>query len=131
MSIAARKLSQRKRSREGAAATFHRRLEHLRKERALTQAELARRLGVQRTIVASYEHGQSLPPLPMLERLSKVLEISLDHLVFGDLEPSRAIKDREMLQLFVQAEELDFAEKAVLKQVIEGLIARRHVKKAV
>jgi transcriptional regulator with XRE-family HTH domain len=131
MSITSRKSSRRKRSRDGAAATFHRRLEHLRKERALTQAELARRLGVQRTIVASYEHGQSLPPLPMLEKLSKALEVSLDHLVFSDLEPSRAIKDRDLLQLFVQAEELDFAEKAVLKQVLEGLLARRHMKKAV
>ena len=110
--------------REGAAALFPERLKQLRTEREMTQAELARRLGVQRAIVSHYEHGVSLPPLPMLERLAQVHEVSLDYLVFSDRKPEHAVRDREMLQLFEKADRLDFAAKAALKQVIEGLLAK-------
>lgn len=113
-----------KKKREGAAALFPARLQELRAERQWTQAELARRLGVERSLVSNYEHAISLPPLPMLEKLSEVFQVSLDHLVFRDKKREDAVRDREMLQLFEKADELDYSAKAALKQVIEGLIAR-------
>jgi transcriptional regulator with XRE-family HTH domain len=119
-----------KKNRDGAAAALPQRLELLRQQRSWTQSELARRLGVQRSIVANYEHGYCLPPLPMLERLAKTFEISLDYLVFGESKAVDAIKDRDLLKLFVQADELDYTAKAALKQIIEGLIAREVLKKA-
>lgn len=112
-----------KRKREGAAVHFPARLRQLRVERQLTQAELARRLNVERSLVSNYEHGVSLPPLPMLEKLARVLEVSLDHLVFRDKNRDEAVRDREMLQLFEKADQLDYSAKAALKQVIEGLLA--------
>lgn len=118
------KQTPRKRPRDGAAASFHSRIEQLRRERTWTQAELARRLGVQRSLVANYEHGVSLPPLPMLEKLAKVFDVSLDHLVFSDPPLKEAVKDRELLTLFAAAQELNFEDKSALKHVIQGLIAK-------
>ena len=130
MSSGAKTHPKRKKPREGAAALFPQRLEQLRLQRGWTQAELARRLGVQRSIVANYEYGYCLPPLPMLEKLAQVFEVSLDYLVFAEAKPSESIKDRDLLKLFVQADDLDYTAKSALKQIIEGLIARASLKKA-
>jgi hypothetical protein len=66
----------------------------------------------------------------MLERLATVFEVSLDYLVFGEAKPGDAIKDRDLLKLFIQADDLDYSAKSALKQIIEGLIAREQLKKA-
>ena len=43
-----------------------------------TQAELARRVGVSRLAVSTWERGLHIPHLPMLERVLRVLKVSME-----------------------------------------------------
>lgn len=63
-------------------AAFGKRIGQLRRRRRWSQAELARRLEVERTTVLRWESG-SLPPVRMLILLSDVLDTTLDALLAG------------------------------------------------
>ena len=52
----------------------------LRKSKSLSQESLAEQIGVSRQTVAKWENGESVPDLEMAERLSQVLDVSLDEL---------------------------------------------------
>lgn len=52
-------------------------IEKYRKEKGLTQGELAKKLGVSNTAISKWEHGYNLPDIALLEPISKVLDIDL------------------------------------------------------
>lgn len=53
----------------------------LRREQHLTQAQLAQRLGVSRTLIVGYESGQVMVPTQRLEQLSQLFNVSTDYLL--------------------------------------------------
>lgn len=57
------------------------RIESLRKARNLTQADLAKKIGVDQTAVHLWETGKTFPRLHHLKQLAKELDCSLDELV--------------------------------------------------
>jgi transcriptional regulator with XRE-family HTH domain len=57
------------------------RLAHLRRQRLLTQRELAEQVGVTLQAVQNWEAGKRWPRLPHLRRLCAVLNVSLDELL--------------------------------------------------
>ena len=56
-------------------------LRDLRNERNLSQAQLAKRIGVTSSTIALYETGDRLPSLPRLIALSKTLGVTTDYLL--------------------------------------------------
>lgn len=56
-------------------------LRDLRNERNLSQAQLAKRVGVTSSTVALYETGDRLPSLPRLIALSRSLGVTTDYLL--------------------------------------------------
>lgn len=58
-------------------------LKILRKRDGLTQAEVAARLGVDRSTYAKYENGQSEPNFEMLQKLADLFRSSADFLIGG------------------------------------------------
>lgn len=52
-----------------------------RKERGLTQEELAQRLGLSFQAISKWENAQSMPDITLLPALSKILEVSVDKLL--------------------------------------------------
>ena len=56
-------------------------LRNLRNERNLSQAQLAKRIGVTSSTVALYETGDRLPSLPRLIALSRSLGVTTDYLL--------------------------------------------------
>lgn len=63
-----------------------RRLTAARKERGLTQAALAERVGIHVTQVRRYEAGSSAPTLGVLRKIAMSLNVTTDSLVFDDGE---------------------------------------------
>ena len=57
------------------------RIKILRTARGWTQAELARRLGITRNGVNSWEQGLSMPSPALLVELAKVFSVSTDYLL--------------------------------------------------
>ena len=62
-------------------AEFSERLRTLREEKGISQALLARKLGVNRSIVSAYENQTRLPSLQMLSKLSYTFNVSMEYLL--------------------------------------------------
>lgn len=58
-------------------------LRKIRKEKGLTQAELARESGVHRTSIARYEAGIHEPGRKSLLKLARTLQVPVDALIEG------------------------------------------------
>ena len=67
------------------------RMKRLRAERGLTQAQLAKRLGVSPSAVGMYEQGRREPDAQTLTRLADVLQCSTDELL--GVEPPHEVGD--------------------------------------
>ena len=59
-------------------------LQHLRKNKSLTQEELASLLYVSRTAVSKWESGRGYPNIDSLKQLSKLYGVSIDILLSGE-----------------------------------------------
>lgn len=67
---------------------FHEKLIQRRREKGMTQEDLAERLSVSRQTVSKWENGECMPDADKFIRLADILEISLDELVGREAEPS-------------------------------------------
>jgi len=56
----------------------------LRKEQGLTQESLGEKLGVTNKTISRWENGNYLPPVEMLQELSKLYEVSINELLCGE-----------------------------------------------
>ena len=63
---------------------FNEKLQELRKQRGLTQEELAQRLYVTRTAVSKWESGRGYPNIESLKAIAKFFSVTLDELLSSD-----------------------------------------------
>ena len=63
---------------------FHEKLQELRKQREMTQEELAEILYVSRTAISKWESGRGMPNVESLKAISKFFGISLDDLLSSE-----------------------------------------------
>ena len=61
-------------------------IKNFRKERGLTQEELAIRVNVVRQTVSKWEKGQSVPDADLLQKIAEVLEVSVSQLLGQERE---------------------------------------------
>ena len=78
---------------------FHEKLKALRKDRGLSQEELAVRLNVVRQTISKWEKGLSVPDAAMLIRLAEVLDTTVSRLLGADVPEDEADRDRLAEQL--------------------------------
>ncbi|MGK4035806.1 helix-turn-helix transcriptional regulator [Lactobacillus crispatus] len=62
---------------------FGKRLMRIRKNRNLTQKELANEIDVSTKTVSRYEHGLAFPDKRKLHTISKLLNVDIDYLLMG------------------------------------------------
>ena len=60
-------------------------IRYLRKQKGLTQGQLANELGIKRSLVGAYEEGRGVPKLLVIQQLSLLFKTSIDHLLTVDL----------------------------------------------
>ena len=63
---------------------FHEKLQELRKNRGLTQEELAEALYVSRTAVSKWESGRGYPSIDSLKEISKYFSVTIDELLSSE-----------------------------------------------
>lgn len=63
---------------------FHEKLQELRKQKNLTQEQLAEQLYVSRTAISKWESARGYPSIDSLKEISKFFSISLDDLLSGE-----------------------------------------------
>lgn len=82
-------------------------LQQLRKERSLTQEQLAERLNVARRTVSRWETGANLPDLDLLMELSDLYAVDLRELLDGERKSERM--DRELEETVMKVAEYSSA----------------------
>jgi len=74
---------------------FNEKLQALRKQKGLTQEELASLLYVSRTAISKWESGRGFPNIESLKAISKLFCVSLDELLSGEVILAIAEHDRK------------------------------------
>ena len=74
---------------------FHEKLQELRKNRGLTQEELAEGLYVSRTAISKWESGRGYPSIDSLKEISNYFSVSIDDLLSGEKLLSIAEKENK------------------------------------
>lgn len=98
-----------------------------RKEKNMTQKQLADRLGVSDKAVSKWETGKGLPDAGYMVPLSEMLEISVNELLTGERIPGEAYQEKAEETMVALAEM-----KEEMKAVKEGMLSLKSgVKKGV
>ena len=74
---------------------FHEKLQELRKDRGITQEELAQALYVSRTAISKWESGRGYPSIDSLKAIAVYFSITIDELLSGDKLLSIAEKENK------------------------------------
>ena len=83
-------------------------LKELRKEKGLTQEQLAEKLNVSRRTVSRWETGSNMPDLDLLIEMADLYEVDLRELMNGERKEKM---DKEMKETVLQVAEYSSAEK--------------------
>ncbi|MFZ5553524.1 MAG: helix-turn-helix domain-containing protein [Bacteroidota bacterium] len=111
--------------------TLGERIQHLRKQANLTQADLAKKIKISHTQMVRYEIRGIQPPADVLSRLSAVLNTSVDFLINGDKDQKAkaTLKDAELLNQFKAVEQLPADKQRIVKDLIDAFIFRTNIQK--
>lgn len=115
-------------------ADFGKNLSIIRKQRQLTQLELASLLDVQPRMVGRWEQGQTKPQFDYVIKLAQVLEVSIDRLVFGEQgqeQPAFDIKNKRLKELCKQADSLKQEDQEVICRLMDMAIKQDRLKQII
>lgn len=90
----------------------------LRKEKKLSQGDLAEQLSVSRQSVSKWENNSAVPDLDKLGKLSSIFSVSLDELVKGDMPAGEADNGT----LTVELENMRTNKSYITKRFIVGMV---------
>jgi len=112
-----------------SAEDFAARLRELRRQRNLTQAELARLADVSHVHIGRLEKGVSQPTADFIKRLAEALGVLPGYLLDGSQQQAVAanIEDFELAQQFQQLAKLPQEDKAIIKSVVDAFLFKRQV----
>jgi transcriptional regulator with XRE-family HTH domain len=103
------------------------RLAQVRKERGLTQVELAERTGLIQVVVSDYERGRLRLPADMAVRFAEVLGITVDELLLPRKKSGAAKKTKQpslkLVRRMEQIENLPVYQQRALLTTIDTFIA--------
>lgn len=85
-----------------AETIFRARLVMLRKDRHLTQAQIAEKLGVSRPCYTCYELGNTTPNITMLCKIADIFGVNMDYLLGRSEDPTLHAADPEAALLEVK-----------------------------
>jgi len=109
--------------------TFADRLKELRKERGISQAELAGMIEVHFTQVSRYERGETKPNAEAMTKMARALNTTVDYLMNGstsELVESAGL-DKELIDRFKQVQELGAEEKKTVLSLLDAFIAKSRI----
>ena len=100
------------------------RIQELRKQIGLTQAQLAAKIEISHTQLTRYESKNIQPPADVLQRLASVFDVSIDYLVNGNKSDKveQTLKDAELIKQFKRLDHMPEEEKKSILKVLSALI---------
>ena len=105
---------------------FPERLASLRKEKNLTQKELAELTSVHVAQIRRYVSGTSQPTLDVIRKIAIALHVSADKLLFDEKERG---PDEDLRLHFEAVSKLSEEEKDTIKELPEGMLLKHEAKR--
>ena len=106
-------------------ATIGKSLRELRQRRGMTQAEMAKTLGINQSRISEYERGDLRVPGAVIVRIANALKVSTDE-ALGLEKPKTAtlMNNRRLLRRLRRVDELPVADQRALIRFLDALLAR-------
>ena len=85
-------------------------LKELRKEKKLTQEQLAEQLGVSNKTISKWENGKCMPDYSLIQKLCEALDVTLPELMDGEDAAENSVRvydDEQILDLLRRTQELE------------------------
>lgn len=105
--------------------SFGTNLEHLRKDKNISQAKLGSTLGLTQQMISSYKSGTSSPNIDVLLKIANYFNVSLDTLVdYSPHTPDENSAENRLLRYF---QTLSAADKEQCILIVKTIIADREL----
>lgn len=103
-----------------------RRLALLRKEKGITQKELAERLGVTQSMISDYENGAMRLHVSLIAQLTQILGASADDLLGlkPEAQSAGALKNRRLARRLQAIEKLSKRDQDALLRTIDAFVSK-------
>jgi len=114
------------RARQASEESFGERIARLRREKGLTQEDLAERLGVTQPVVSDYERGRLRLHGELIVQLAAILGVSADE-ILGLKASGRAngaIRNRRLLRQVQALEKLSKRDQQALLRTIDAFLSK-------
>jgi transcriptional regulator with XRE-family HTH domain len=110
---------------------FGENLKRLRTERGISQEEMAKKIKVHANHLSRYERGLSAPSIEVVEKMAKLLDVSIDELVFGSVSErmEKNIADRELLTIFQKVQKLEPQQLFAVKDFVSAYLLKADLQK--
>ncbi len=109
--------------------SFAERLRNLRKEKGLTQNELADKAGMNGRHMSRYETGALKPPQRTIRRLAEALGVSVEELTQDtpQLRAQDVSLDPELLEQFQSLSRMDEEDRKAVKRILSALLMKQQM----
>ncbi|CAM1366897.1 conserved hypothetical protein [Tenacibaculum sediminilitoris] len=108
--------------------TLGQKITKIRKEKKLSQIDVANFVGVSRDAISKYERDDIVPSVENAKKIAKVLNVSLDYLVSED--DTLEVVDITMINRMKEIQRLSDDDKSTIVKIIDAFIRDTKTKKA-
>lgn len=109
-----------------ALISFGDRLSEVRKQKKISQADLAKKIGVHGAVIGRYERNEVKPSIEIASQIAKSLDVSLDYLVGN----SDLILDNTLINRVQSIQQLDSENKSHLYALMDAFLRDFKAKQA-
>lgn len=111
--------------------SFGERLKRARQDKAISQSELGKIVGIHYTQIGRYESKGAKPSGEVLAKIAAALSVTSDFLMSGTNQDQAeaSLNDRELLSQFQRVEHLPQDKKAIVKELLESFLLKCDLQK--
>ena len=109
--------------------TFGKRVAGLRKEKKLSQGDVARMLKTSISVVGRYERDEMNPSVEVARKIASLLDTTVGYLL-GESEDANLFKDTSMLKRLRDLSALSEEDKKAILYALDGLLRDAKARKA-
>lgn len=105
-------------------------IKRFRKERKISQHELAEQAGINPNHLSRLETGKFYPTIPVLKKIAEVLDVPIEYLIKeGDGElPEIKIKNKSLMEKVRLIDSLDEDDQMVITKMIDTMLTKAKMK---
>jgi transcriptional regulator with XRE-family HTH domain len=101
--------------------TFGKKITALRKDKKISQGELAKLINTSTSVIGRYERDEMTPSIEAARKIAKILGTTVGYLL-DETEQENLFKDPDMLKRLNAIEKMDKEDKNHILYAIDGLI---------